>query len=69
MKFYRRFKRRYRTIHLLIVAAAIVLFWWALWGVFDTYLLPNHPLAASLVGVIAAFVVMYFDDFHLRELE
>lgn len=69
MKAYRRFKKKHRLAHVALVAVALVMFWWAVWGLLDALTPPNHPLLAYAAGFLAAFVILYLDDFHLRELE
>lgn len=66
---YKKFKKKHRGIHLLLVAIAIVMFWRGVWDLLDEYLLPNWPLMSSVVSILVAFLVLYLDDFHLKELE
>jgi hypothetical protein len=56
MKPYRRFKKKHKLIHIVIVAVAIVMLWR---GVTLSY----------IVGAVIAIAVLYLDDFHLKELE
>lgn len=69
MKAYRRFKRTHRLAHIAIVAVAIIMFWWAVWNVLDVFLFPEHPFLGYALGFLAAFFILYLDDFHLGELE
>lgn len=69
MHWYRRFKKRHRVVHLLLISTAIVLFWRGVWVLLDTYLLPDQALMSSLVSIGAAFIILYLDGFHLKELE
>ncbi len=69
LKLYRRFKKRYKILHILIVATAVVMFWRGIWGILDTYLLPDNTLLSYTISVFVAFGILYFDDFHLKELE
>ncbi len=68
-KGYRRFKRKYKFVHILVFATAVILFWRGVWGILDTYLFPDNILLSNLVSIGIAFVVLYLDDFHLKELE
>lgn len=69
IKRYRRFKKRHKVLHLLLVAFAVVMFWRGVWGILDAYFLPDNRLLSYLGSIALAFVVLYFDDFHLKELE
>jgi len=69
VKPYRRFKKKHRLVHIIIVAIAIVMLWRGVWGLLDTYLLPNNEVASYLVGALIALAILFFDDFHLKELE
>ncbi len=66
---YRKFKRKHKLLHILLVAFAVVMFWWGAWGILDDYFLPENELARYLLAILIAFIVLYFDDFHLKELE
>ena len=68
LKRYRRFKKRHKVLHILLVAIAVVMFWRGAWGILDTYFLPDNLLASYLASIFVAFVILYFDDFHLKEL-
>lgn len=68
MKIYRRFKKRHRVLHLLIAAIGIAMFWRGAWGILDTYFFPNNQLLSYVGSIFVAFLVLYFDDFHLKEL-
>lgn len=68
-KRYRRFKRKHKVLHILLVALAVVMFWRGVWGILDTYFFPGNTLASYLSSIVIAFVILYFDDFHLKELE
>ncbi len=66
---YRRFKTKHKLVHTLTTALAIVFFWRGAWGILDTYFLPNNHLLSHLISIGVAFLILYFDDFHLKELE
>ncbi len=51
------------------MAIAIVMFWWGTWGLLDLYLPESDALAGYAIGIIVAFLILYIDDFHLKELE
>ncbi len=66
---YRFFKRKHRAVHILFVAIAIVMFWKGVWSLLDAYLLPGNVLASNTILILVAFLILYLDDFHLKELE
>lgn len=69
MKWYRKFKKRHRVLHILIVAIAVVMFWRGIWQILDIYLFPGNQFISSAACILIAFLVLYLDDFHLKELE
>lgn len=68
-KGYRRFKRKHKVLHILLVASAVVMFWRGVWGILDTYFFPDQKVLSYLTSILIAFFILYFDDFHLKELE
>ncbi len=66
---YRRFKKRNKTLHIFFAAVAVVFFWRGIWGLIDLFFLPANSLVSNIISVGIAFVILYFDDFHLKELE
>lgn len=66
---YRRFKKKHKVLHILLVAFAVVMFWRGAWGILDAYFFPGNHLLSYLFSIIIAFIILYFDDFHLKELE
>lgn len=66
---YRKFKRKHKVLHILLVALAVIMFWRGVWGILDMYLFPNHHLVSYILSIVIAFFILYFDDFHLKELE
>lgn len=69
MKNYRKFKKKHKVFHIIIVSFAIVMLWRGVWGLLDYYFFNNSPVLSYILSVLIAFVVLYFDDFHLKELE
>lgn len=68
MRWYRRFKKRHKVTHLVIVAVAVVMMWRGIWSLLDLYLLPDQQLLSNVLSIAVAFAILYFDDFHLKEL-
>lgn len=66
---YRKFKKKHKILHILLVAFAVVMFWRGAWGILDTYFFPGNHLVSYTISIALAFIILYFDDFHLSELE
>jgi hypothetical protein len=58
-----------RFIRILVMSIAIVTFWWGVWGILDTLFQISNPLIGYFIGIIIALLILYLDDFHLKELE
>jgi hypothetical protein len=69
MKRYRKFKRKHKLFHILLVSIAVVTFWWGVSGLLDLYFLDDHPYLSYFLGIFAAFLILFLDDFHLKELQ
>ncbi len=69
MRRYRKFKKKFRMFHLAIISMAIFLFWWATWGLLDHFMPEDKPYVIYLIGMAIAFLILYIDNFHLKELE
>jgi len=67
-KKYTKFKKKYKLIHVLLIATAIVMFWRGVWGLLDEYLLVDEPLASYALSILIAFVVLFADSYYLDEL-
>lgn len=68
-KAYRRFKKRYRLLHVGLMAIALVMLWWATWNLLDVLVPREHGVLGYVLGFAVAFVLLYLDGFHLKELE
>ena len=65
-KAFRRFRRKHRSIRIVIVTVTIVVLWRGVWSILDAYLPANDLLNIS--SIILAILILYLDDFHLKEL-
>lgn len=58
-------KFHHQFLFTVLVAAAVVIFWWGIWGVLDDYFLPKHPcrwlryLAAVGLGILILIASHY----------
>ncbi|MDQ3099401.1 MAG: hypothetical protein M3Q44_06665 [bacterium] len=65
----RKRNKNKRLIHIFIMSVAIVTFWWGVWGTLDWLFQFSNPIWSYLIGVSVALLILYLDDFHLKELE
>jgi len=65
-KAFRRFRRKHRSIRIVIVTVTIVVLWRGVWSILDAYLPSNDVLNISSIAI--AILILYLDDFHLKEL-
>jgi hypothetical protein len=60
-------KRGFRKISIFVAVVALT---WGVWTIFDHMLnFENNPYLGPVVAIVAAFLILFLDDFHLRELE
>jgi Fuseless len=52
----------------LVIAVGVVLVRRGVWHLADMYLLPNHPLASSIVSLIVGILILYLPDGTLEHL-
>ncbi|MEI9966719.1 MAG: hypothetical protein WDN67_03745 [Candidatus Moraniibacteriota bacterium] len=69
MKLFSRFKKKRKASKIVVVAFAVITFWWGVWGILDHYFFPQAEIFAYVGAIILAFIILYLDDFHLKELE
>jgi hypothetical protein len=67
-KWYRKFKKKHRLVHVFLMGLSILMFWWGAWGILELYV-TSYPLAWYALGILVAFLILYLDNFHLKELE
>ena len=65
----KRETRKNKFFRIIIIAIAVVTFWWGVWGLLDTFFHLNNPIIGYIIGIAIALLVLYFDDFRLKELE
>lgn len=57
------------NLKILLSAIAIVMVWWAVWGVLDQYFLPQNKNRAYLLAFVVGIVILLLDDWLLKELD
>jgi hypothetical protein len=43
--------------------------WRGIWGLADLYLFPNSPTLSYLLSIVIGGLVLYLDDFSLKDLK
>ena len=46
------------SLHILIVAGAVVLFWRGAWGLMDLYIFPDHALYSYITSILFGVIVL-----------
>ena len=52
----------------LVVALAVIFIWRGVWNLLDMYLIPEHPVVSSILGVVIGLMLLYLPDGDLKEL-
>lgn len=62
------FGRKHRILRAFMVVTGVILIWRAIWNFFDLYLFPENPLLSSAISLVIGFLLLFIDDFELKEL-
>lgn len=46
------------TLHIILVAGAVVMFWRGAWGLMDLYIFPDHPLYSYITSILFGVIVL-----------
>ena len=65
----RRIRSVYHNGYVVIVAIAIVMFWYGMFGILETFLFPDNKVLSYLVALFIGLFVLFVNDFKLDELE
>jgi nitric oxide reductase large subunit len=57
------------TINAVVVVCAIIMLWRGVWGLLDEYLFPGSPTFSYLLSIALGALVLYLDDFSLKDLK
>jgi hypothetical protein len=60
-------RRKRHSIHIVMLALVMVLFWWGSWKVFDIFF--QDSIWSGIAAIIIAVIIYLLDDFKLKELE
>lgn len=64
-----RLKDLHPTVNAVIVVCAIIMLWRGVWGLLDHYLFPGSPTFSYLLSIALGALVLYLDDFSLKDLK
>jgi len=62
-------KAKHRHVYSILTGLGIIIFWRGIWGILDAYLLPGHQLLSYLISIMIGLLILYLNDFALKELE
>ena len=55
-------------VFMLFMVVGVVFVWRGVWNLMEIYLLPNHPVLSSVVGIVIGLLILYLPDEDLKEL-
>jgi hypothetical protein len=62
-------KNLHPSVNAMVVIFAIIMLWRGVWGLLDVYLFPGTPTLSYLVSIALGALVLYLDDFSLKDLK
>lgn len=65
----RKLRKTYHNGYVVVIAAAIIMFWHGMFGLLDMFLFPGNELLRHVVSVSIGLFVLFVNDFKLDELE
>ena len=65
----RKIRNVYHNGYVVIVAVAIVMFWYGMFGLLETFLFPDNKVLSYGVALGIGLFVLFVNDFKLDELE
>ncbi len=68
-KGYSGMRRSHPNLYSILLGVGVILFWRFLWGLCDLYLFPENDLLSYLVSGIVGLILLFFNDFKLKEIE
>ena len=57
------------SVNAIVVILAIIMLWRGVWGLLDVYLFPGSPTLSYLISISLGALVLYLDDFSLKDLK
>lgn len=66
---YKRLSSKYPNLNSVVIGASLIMFWRAIWGVLDLYVFPNDKLLSFIIPGLIGLLLLYLNDFNLKEIE
>lgn len=65
----KEFKKHLKSnLKILMTAIAVVMVWWAVWGLLDQYFIPQNKPLGYLIGFLIGILILLLDDWLIDEL-
>jgi hypothetical protein len=65
----RKLRKTYHNGYVVLVAVAVVMFWYGMLGFLDTFLFPDNKAVSYTIALTIGLFVLFVNDFKLDELE
>ena len=62
-------KSKHPNWYSFIVGVSLIMFWRGIWGLLDLYFLPNYEVWSYLIAGLVGLLLLYVNDFRLKEIE
>jgi len=66
---FKKIKKHTPNVHSIIVGTSIILFWRGIWGIMDLYVFPGNKLLSYLIPGVLGLLLLFLNDFKLKEIE
>lgn len=64
-----QWKTEHPNANALIILVGIVMIWRGIWNLLDRYLFPNAPFLSCALSIALGAVLLYLDDFSVKNLK
>lgn len=62
-------KHKHYLLYSIITGLGIIVFWRGIWGLLDLYFFPNNEVLSYSLSLVIGLLILYLNDFSLKELE
>lgn len=62
-------KSKHPNWYSIIVGASLIMFWRLIWDLLDMYFLPDNHLLSVIIPGVLGLILLYVNDFKLKEIE
>jgi hypothetical protein len=64
-----RLKKLHPTVNSIIVVCGIIMVWRGVWSLLDIHLFPDNENISALLSIALGALILYLDDFSLKDLK